>query len=110
MIMKPGDEIVPGMSVLSTPGHTPGHISLELAGDDLLIISADAATNNIVFFENPSWHFGFDTDQVLALHHRRTLLERAASEKIKLLGYHWEYPGLGYAERNGFGYRFVPAK
>ena len=30
-MVKDGDEIVPGLSVLDTPGHTPGHISLEVA-------------------------------------------------------------------------------
>ncbi len=37
------------------------------------------------------------------------LLARAASEKIKMLGYHWSYPGLGYAERKDNSYRFVKA-
>ncbi len=37
-LVKPGDEIVTGMQVLDTRGHTPGHISLELAGDNGLVI------------------------------------------------------------------------
>lgn len=106
-LLTPGDEIVPGMLTVNSPGHTPGHVSFELAGQDHFLISGDTATNNIVFFENPAWHFGFDTDPELALSHRRALLDRAASEKIKLLGYHWSYPGVGYAERTGTGYRFV---
>jgi hypothetical protein len=31
------------------------------------------------------------------------------TEKLKLLGYHWAYPGVGYAERTGAAYRFVNA-
>ncbi len=33
-LVKPGEDIVAGMRVLDTDGHTPGHISLELAGGE----------------------------------------------------------------------------
>jgi hypothetical protein len=36
-------------------------------------------------------------------------LGRAASEKLKLLGYHWAYPGVGFAEHKGAAFQFVPA-
>lgn len=111
-LVRPGDEIVAGMQVLDTRGHTPGHISLQLAGgngagSEGLVITGDAATSNIVFFEHPDWHFGFDTDAEMALKNRKALIDRAASERLTLLGYHWAYPGIGRAERNGAAYRFV---
>jgi glyoxylase-like metal-dependent hydrolase (beta-lactamase superfamily II) len=104
---RPGDEIVSGMQVVETRGHTPGHVSFELAGDGGMIINGDVATSNIVFFEHPGWHFGFDTEPEIALKSRQTFLERVAAEKIKMLGYHWAYPGIGYAEAKGSAYRFV---
>ncbi|MEZ2130147.1 MULTISPECIES: MBL fold metallo-hydrolase [unclassified Sinorhizobium] len=107
--VKAGDEIVSGIQVLDTRGHTPGHISLQLAGGDGLIITGDAATSNVVFFEHPGWHFGFDTDAEVALANRRALIDQAATERVKMLGYHWAYPGVGYAERAGNAYRFVAA-
>jgi glyoxylase-like metal-dependent hydrolase (beta-lactamase superfamily II) len=106
-LVKPGDEIVSGMNVVSTRGHTPGHISLELAGDGNLLIAGDVIPNEIVSFGNPKWHFGFDTEQEIALASRAALLDKAANEKLRILGYHWSYPGLGYVEREGTGYRFV---
>lgn len=108
-IVKPDQEMVPGIQVVDTPGHTPGHISIELAGDGNLLITGDACTNDVIFFEHPDWHFGFDTNPETALKSRKMLLDRAASEKIKMLGYHWSYPGLGYAERKDNSYRFVKA-
>jgi glyoxylase-like metal-dependent hydrolase (beta-lactamase superfamily II) len=106
-MVKPGDEIVSGMNVVSTRGHTPGHISLELAGDGNLLIAGDVIPNNIISFENPKWHFGFDTEPEIALTNRAALLDKAANEKLRMLGYHWTYPGVGYVERNGKGYRFL---
>ncbi|MBD2750588.1 MBL fold metallo-hydrolase [Microvirga sp. BT688] len=107
--VKPGHEIVSGMRVIETRGHTPGHVSYELAGGDGLIIAGDVSASNIVFFEHPDWHFGFDTEPEIALRSRQAFLDRVAAEKTKVLGYHWVYPGVGYAERKGTAYRFVAA-
>jgi glyoxylase-like metal-dependent hydrolase (beta-lactamase superfamily II) len=106
-MVKPGDEIVGGMRVLGTRGHTPGHVSLELEGGDGLVIAGDVVPSNIVFFEHPGWHFGFDTEPDIALKNRQVFLDRAATEKFKMLGCHWAYPGVGYAERKDGAYRFI---
>lgn len=109
IIVKPGDEIVSGLRAIDTAGHTPGHLSFEMSGGDGLIISADAATNEVASFRQPKARFGYDTLPDLAIKNRARLIERAASEHIKLLGYHWTYPGVGYAERAGNdSYRYVP--
>ena len=108
VMLKPGDDIVTGLRALDTAGHTPGHLSLEMAGGEGLIISADAATNEIASFQHPKALFGYDTIPDLAIQNRARLIERAATDRIKLLGYHWTYPGVGFAERKGNGYRYVP--
>jgi len=108
VMLKPGDDIVTGLRALDTAGHTPGHLSLEMAGGEGLIISADAATNEIASFQHPKSPFGYDTIPDIAIRNRARLIERAAADRIKLLGYHWTYPGVGFAERQGNGYRYVP--
>jgi len=97
------------VGLLDTAGHTPGHVSIEVAGGEGLIIGADAAVNPFVFFEHPEWRFSFDAIPELAVANRRKLLDRAAADKIKLIGFHWKYPGVGYAEPKDNAYRFVPA-
>jgi glyoxylase-like metal-dependent hydrolase (beta-lactamase superfamily II) len=109
VMLKPGDDIVTGLRALDTAGHTPGHLSLEMAGGEGLIISADAATNEIASFQRPTAKFGYDTIPELAIQNRVRLIDRAATYRTKLLGYHWTYPGVGFAERDGDGYRYVPA-
>ncbi len=86
---------------IDTAGHTPGHLSLELAGGEGLIITADAATNEIASFQHPKARFGYDTIPDLAIKNRARLIERAAFDRTKLLGYHWTCPGVGVAERDG---------
>jgi glyoxylase-like metal-dependent hydrolase (beta-lactamase superfamily II) len=108
VMLRPGDDIVTGLRAIDTAGHTPGHLSLEMAGGEGLIISADAATNEIASFQRPDARFGYDTIPDLAIRNRVRLIERAAADRIKLLGYHWTYPGVGFAERDGTGFRYVP--
>lgn len=108
-LKKPGDEVVSGIRLIDTAGHTPGHLSLEFDGSEPFIITGDAVTNTVVSFARPDWRFGYDGNGPLAVENRRKLLDRAVAEKIKLLGYHFaNYPGVGFAERAGDAYRFVP--
>jgi glyoxylase-like metal-dependent hydrolase (beta-lactamase superfamily II) len=104
---KAGDEVASGVRVLDTPGHTPGHISLEIAGGDGLIVVGDVVANAAVSFAHPEWRFAIDSIPELAIQSRRRLLDRAATDKTLLLGSHWPYPGAGGAERKGNAYRFV---
>ena len=108
-LLKAGDEILTGLRALDTPGHTPDHLSFELVGSEGLIIAGDVATNEIVSFEHPHWRFGYDVDPALGIQTRRRLLDRAAKDRMRLLGCHWAYPGVGRAERDGDAFRFVAA-
>ena len=38
---------------------------------------------------------------------RRTLLDRLAADRSRLIGFHLPYPGLGRVERTGSAYRYV---
>jgi glyoxylase-like metal-dependent hydrolase (beta-lactamase superfamily II) len=109
VLLQPCEEVVSGMRALDTAGHTPGHLSFELSGGEGLIIAADAATNQIVSFEHPEWKFGYDTLPDIAIRNRVRLIDRAATDRIRLLGYHWNYPGVGYVERHRGTTRFSPA-
>ncbi len=108
MLFKTGAEVLPGIMALDTSGHTPGHVSFELAGGDGMIVTGDAITNPMVFFAHPDWKFNFDADHNTAIANRKKLLDMASAGKKKLLGYHWPYPGIGMAEKKDGAYVYVP--
>jgi len=108
-MLQPGYDVVTGIRCFATPGHTSGHLSFEVAGGDGLIVVGDVITAPWVYFAHPEWKFGFDADHETAILSRQRLLDRAASERTKLIGYHWPYPGVGYAERSGQAYRYLAA-
>lgn len=105
-----GDEIAPGVVVVDTPGHTPGHASLriESAGESM-IVTADTMTHQYISFEHPGWWSGTDFDQPLAEKSRRMVLDIAAADRSMILAYHLSFPGLGHVAKAGDAYRFVPA-
>ncbi len=100
--------IVPGVTMIPTPGHTPGHMSVlvESGGAQLLIVG-DALTHQVIAFERPDWPFGFDMDHDQASATRQALLKRAAAEKMLLVGYHLPWPGVGRVEEKDGGFRYV---
>jgi glyoxylase-like metal-dependent hydrolase (beta-lactamase superfamily II) len=107
-LLKGGDTVLPGVAVVDSPGHTPGHICLEVAGGDGALLTGDAIPSHLVHFAQPDWHFAFDGAPDVAAATRRTLLGRAAAEKKLLVGYHWT-SAMGRAEAADGAFRFVPA-
>ena len=103
-----GQEILPGIAAIASHGHTPGHMSFELRqGSNSVMIVGDAIGNHHVGFARPDWPSGSDQDQTQAAQTRGILLDRLASEQMQLIGFHLPGGGIGHAERDGEGYRFV---
>jgi len=72
-------EVVPGVRMVHTPGHTPHHqsIQIDLGGDRLLFLADLVPTT--VHLPLP-WIMGYDVDPLLTLESKRELLSRAAEE------------------------------
>jgi len=107
-MVKPGDDVVTGLRIVATPGHTQGHVALELAGGDGLIVGADALGHPLISFQHPEWKPTADHVPDQAIDTRRKLLDRLATDRSKLIGFHLPYPGVGVVERKDGAYRFVP--
>ncbi|MDU8912622.1 MBL fold metallo-hydrolase [Aestuariicoccus sp. MJ-SS9] len=105
-----GDEVAPGIRVLASPGHTPGHLSVVVeSGGEQLIALGDALTHAWTNFAHPEWYNGTDIDGAQTVTTRKRLLDMAAADRMAVLGYHFPFPGVGHVMRDGDAYRFVPA-
>lgn len=108
-VFKPGTEVLPGVEAIATPGHTPGHASFMIyGGTDPVLITGDVVSST-VSFANPGWHWGTDHDPAMGVETRKRLLDRAANEKARLIGFHLPHPGDGTAKADGSAYRFLPS-
>jgi glyoxylase-like metal-dependent hydrolase (beta-lactamase superfamily II) len=107
--VDPGDdEFVVGdeVTLLSTPGHSPGHITVRVAS------GGDAAYVVGHMFLHPAQLLDpdaglLDEDPVTNARTRRTVLDRAVEEHALLIGPLFAPPGGGRVERDGPGYRLV---
>ena len=107
---KDGHEVAPGITMIDTPGHTLGHMSLhiESAGEQLLVL-ADSSRRAYLNFAHPEWVGSIDMDPEKTVASRRRTLDMAATDKIAVLGYHFPFPGVGHVVKEGAAYRFIPA-
>jgi glyoxylase-like metal-dependent hydrolase (beta-lactamase superfamily II) len=110
VFVEDGKEAIKGVSVVSSRGHTPGHTAylLSSAGQNFLF-TGDIVTNTAISFGHPDWVFSFDADPAMASETRKRVLDMATQDKITLIGYHFGFPGIGHAAKEGDAYRFVPA-
>jgi glyoxylase-like metal-dependent hydrolase (beta-lactamase superfamily II) len=102
-------EVVPGVRVFPAPGHTPGHLAVlvESEGERLLHIG-DAAVHPL-HVEFPELQNGFDQDPEKAATTRRELLDRAVSERMRLMAFHFPFPSVGQIDqRAGGGREWTP--
>jgi glyoxylase-like metal-dependent hydrolase (beta-lactamase superfamily II) len=111
-VTKYGDkkELVPGITSTFTHGHTPGHSShIISSGSDSVLVQADVSNHPALFVRNPGWHAVFDMDAAMAEAGRRKLYDQLAADRMRMQGFHFPFPAVGYIEKDGSGYRYTAA-
>lgn len=104
-------EVVPGLTAIAAPGHTPGHTAFMLSsGSGKLMVMSDITNHPALFVRNPDWAAVFDMDADQARTTRRKMLDMAASEKAQVAFYHAPFPATGHIAKDGNGFRFVPVQ
>jgi glyoxylase-like metal-dependent hydrolase (beta-lactamase superfamily II) len=94
------------VTLIPTPGHTPGHVSILVKnGDAEAIITGDALHSTVQCWQ-PDWHFKYDADANEAVNSRRKLLEDAAETRRTVLGSHFTLPSIGHVKADGDTFRW----
>jgi glyoxylase-like metal-dependent hydrolase (beta-lactamase superfamily II) len=103
-------DVVPGLLAVASIGHTPGHTSYVLSsGSDTLFVQSDVTNLPALFATNPDWHVMYDQDPTQAQATRHKVYDMLVSEKMRVQGFHYPFPANGFVEKDGNGYRLVPA-
>jgi glyoxylase-like metal-dependent hydrolase (beta-lactamase superfamily II) len=107
--LKDGGEVVSGITAMSAPGHTPGHMIFNVESQNKrLVLTADTANHYVLSLQRPDWEVRFDMDKAQAAATRKKVFDMIATDRVAFLGYHMPFPAVGYAEKQETGYRFVP--
>lgn len=103
-------EVLPGITSIAAYGHTPGHTIFRIAdGEAQAVFVADVTNRPEIMMAHPDWQIVFDFDGDMAAATRRRVLEMAAADRLRIMGYHFPFPATGHVAREGEGFRFVPA-
>jgi glyoxylase-like metal-dependent hydrolase (beta-lactamase superfamily II) len=107
--LKPGGEIVPGVYYVPAPGHSPSHAAILFSsGNEQFMFMADVAHNPVTGLQHPEWTPIFDFDPVLAIKTRKAILDRAATERLTVMGYHFPFPSVGHVAEYKTAFRWEP--
>jgi glyoxylase-like metal-dependent hydrolase (beta-lactamase superfamily II) len=108
-LVRDGQEVLPGITAMLLPGHTPGHTGWLLASaGETLLIWGDVVHLPGIQFASPQAGMAFDTDGDLAGATRARALDLVATDRLLLAGMHLDFPTFGHVRRAGSGYAFEP--
>ncbi len=103
-LVDDGEEIVPGIQAVLTPGHSPGHMALLIGGE---VICVGDAIFHLLTVGHPEWVAIFERfpDQVVEA--RFKLLQRLSDEHLRAVVYHFGDPCVGRVVAEGDRFAWV---
>lgn len=99
-------QVIDGLSLIPTPGHTPGHVSVLLESNGESAVITGDVFHHPCQVAHPEWKT-FDTDSNQANETRKQLLERFADTDTVFVGSHFAEPIAGRVKRDGKGFILV---
>ena len=103
-LVQAGHQLGDHVTLIPTPGHTPGHVSVMVESEGRKALITGDALHSTAQCWHPEWHFLFDADAEAAVTSRHYLLETASEADCIVLGSHFALPSIGRvkAEKDAF--------
>ena len=109
VFFKDGQEFLPGIQAIATPGHTVGHtIFMISSGGKQLCYIGDLTHHPVLLMQKPLTEFAYDTDPKQSAQSRVKALNMLATNRVPILAYHFAWPGIGHVAKQGDGFRYYP--
>jgi glyoxylase-like metal-dependent hydrolase (beta-lactamase superfamily II) len=89
----------------STPGHSPGHVSIRIASNGAEAIVTGDLMHHPCQLARPHWSSPFDFDREQALGTRRAFIGRYSDRPVLVIGTHFATPAAGRIVRDGDAWR-----
>lgn len=105
-LVLPNHQVMDGISLFPTPGHTPGHVSVLIESNGASAVITGDVFHHPCQIAHPEWKT-FDTDSELANDTRKQLLERFADTDTVFIGSHFAEPIAGTVTRDGSSYKLM---
>jgi glyoxylase-like metal-dependent hydrolase (beta-lactamase superfamily II) len=109
--VKQGGEITNGIHYVAAPGHSPSHASILFAsGNEQFMHMGDTAHNPVTSLQHPDWTPVFDYEPAQAIKSRKAILDRVATDRVMVMGYHFPFPAIGHVVRRDTAYHWEAAQ
>jgi glyoxylase-like metal-dependent hydrolase (beta-lactamase superfamily II) len=109
--VKQGGEITNGIHYIAAPGHSPSHASILFAsGNEQFMHMGDTAHNPVTSLQHPDWTSVFDYEPAQAIKSRKAILDRVATDRVMVMGYHFPFPAIGHVVRHDTAYHWEAAQ
>jgi glyoxylase-like metal-dependent hydrolase (beta-lactamase superfamily II) len=89
-------DILPGVSIIPAPGHTPGQIAVLLSSQGRKLLYISDVFFHPVQVQRPEWSGVADLDSGQTIQTRYRLLNQAVTENAMVMGFHFPFPSLGW--------------
>jgi glyoxylase-like metal-dependent hydrolase (beta-lactamase superfamily II) len=104
-----GEELLPGVRVEATYGHTPGHVMVSVSAGDQTVYNIGDVVVDPLFVEHPEWAPAIDMDAGRADETRRRFFAEAAEQNALVFAHHLgPFPNLGRIVKKGDSWRWEP--
>jgi glyoxylase-like metal-dependent hydrolase (beta-lactamase superfamily II) len=105
--VKQGGEITSGVHYIAAPGHSPSHATILFSsGNEQFMHMGDIAHQPVTSLQHPDWSPLFDYDPAQAIKSRKAILGRVATDRVKVMGYHFPFPAIGHVVPHDTAYRW----
>ena len=106
---RDSEEVVPGITKLPLPGHTPGHSGYQLdSRGETLVIWGDTVHVPELQVPRPAITSEYDVSEALAAESRRRIFRHVTDAGLLVAGMHLHLPAFSHVVEHGEGFRLVP--
>jgi glyoxylase-like metal-dependent hydrolase (beta-lactamase superfamily II) len=101
----PEHRITDEVSLISTPGHTPGHVSVHIRSQGQEAIITGDMMHHPIQLAVPETHANFDMDKAQGAATRRSFVERFSGSGALVIGSHFSDPSAGHIVPDGSAWK-----
>ncbi len=105
-LVETDHKLCDGVRLVPSGGHTPGHVSVEIASGGRRAFITGDMTHHPVQWAEPEWKMPADVDPAAAAATRRRIGADLAAREALVIGTHYAPPCAGHVVRGERGLRF----
>jgi glyoxylase-like metal-dependent hydrolase (beta-lactamase superfamily II) len=104
-LIVPDHPITDEVWLQSTPGHSPGHVSVRIESEGQRAVVTGDVMHHPCQIARPGWCSPFDFDQARALATREAFITGCSDQPVLVIGTHFATPAAGYIVTDGDNWR-----